>query len=78
MVNRFAVSFWSYAGYHKELQDLAEMVHGILQKMKSPVPDGLSFITYYELIWGTDKIMEVNAHKIGMASSNKILLISLF
>lgn len=59
LVNRFAVSFWSYAGYHKELQDLAEMVHGILQKMKSPVPDGLSFIRYYEQIWGTDKIMEV-------------------
>lgn len=59
LVNRFAVSFWSYAGYDKELQDLTEMVHGILQKMKSPVPDGLSFITYYEQIWGTERIMEV-------------------
>lgn len=59
LVNRFAVGFWAYAGYDEELHDLEKLLSGILQKMKSPVPDNLSFTAYYEQIWNTDQIMEV-------------------
>lgn len=59
LVNRFAVAFWAYAGYHEELHNLEKVLSGILQKMKCPVPDNLSFTAYYEQIWDTDQIMEV-------------------
>lgn len=59
LVNRFAVGIWKYAGYEKELKSLQKMLSEILQNMKSPVPDNMSFIDFYESIWGTDQIMEV-------------------
>lgn len=59
LVNRFATGFWAYAGYHEELDHLEKMLGKILQKMKCPVPDHLSFDAYYEQIWNTDQIMEV-------------------
>lgn len=59
LVNRFAVGFWEYAGYHEELYTLEKMLREILHKMKCPVPDDLSFIAYYEQIWDTSQIMEV-------------------
>lgn len=62
LVNRFAVSFWRYAGYEKELKSLKKMLNEILQKMKNPVPDHMSFIEYYEQIWETDRIMEVSIY----------------
>lgn len=62
LVNRFAVSIWEYAGYEKELKILQKMLNEILQKMKSPVPDNMSFIDYYEQIWETDRIMEVSIY----------------
>lgn len=59
LVNRFAVGIWKYAGYEKELIILQKMLREILQNIKSPVPDNMSFIDFYESIWGTDQIMEV-------------------
>lgn len=59
LVNRFAVGFWSYAGYDAELRDLEKMLQEILQKIPCPVPEGLSFTEFYEQIWHTDQIMEV-------------------
>lgn len=59
LVNTFAVSLWKYAGYEKELKSLHKMLSEILQRIKNPVPDNMSFTDYYEQIWETDKIMEV-------------------
>lgn len=59
LVNRFAVSIWQYAGYEDELKNLQKMIEEILSRIKNPVPDTLSFMDYYEQIWGTDDIMEV-------------------
>ena len=59
LVNRFAVSIWRYAGNETELKNLQEMLDEILQRIKDPVPNDMSFIDYYEQIWGTDMIMEV-------------------
>ena len=62
LVNRFAVSIWRYAGYEKQLQGLQEMLDEILQKIKNPVPDHMSFADYYEQIWGTEQLMEVSTY----------------
>lgn len=59
LVNRFAVSIWKYAGYEKELKDLRKMLEDILQKIKSPIPEEMSFIEFYEQIWGTEQMMSV-------------------
>lgn len=59
LVNRFAVSIWQYAGYEDELNSLQKMMNEILQRLKDPVPDNMSFTDYYEQIWGTDEIMKV-------------------
>lgn len=58
-VNRFAVSIWQYAGYERELENLQKMIHEILKRIENPVPKHMSFIAYYEQIWGTEKMMEV-------------------
>lgn len=59
LVNRFAVSIWQYAGYEQELDELQKMINEILQRMKTPVPDHMSFTEYYEQIWGTEELMQV-------------------
>lgn len=59
LVNRFAVSIWQYAGYEQELNELQKMINETLQRMKNPVPDHMSFIEYYEQIWGTEELMQV-------------------
>ena len=59
LVNRFAVSIWQYAGYEEELKNLQKMLSEILQRIKGPVPDNMSFTDYYEQIWRTDEIMDV-------------------
>lgn len=59
LVNRFAVSIWQYAGYEEELKSLQKMMNEILQRIEDPVPNKMSFIDYYEQIWGTDEIMKV-------------------
>lgn len=59
LVNRFAVGIWKYAGYEKELKSLQKMLSEILQNIKCPVPDHMSFTEYYESIWGTDQITQV-------------------
>lgn len=59
LVNRFAVSIWRFAGYEQELKDLEKMINEILQRIKDPVPNHMSFTGYYEEIWGTDELMKV-------------------
>lgn len=59
LVNRFAVGIWRYAGYEKELNSLHKMLTEILQNIKNPVPDNMSFTDFYEQIWDTDQITEV-------------------
>ena len=59
LVNDFAVNLWAYAGYEKELKALYKMLNEILERIKNPVPETLSFIDYYGQIWESDKIMEV-------------------
>lgn len=59
LVNRFAVSIWDYAGFEKELRNLKAMLDEILDRIKSPVPAHMSFVDFYEQIWGTDQLMNV-------------------
>lgn len=62
LVNRFAVSIWQYAGYEDELRSLQKMMNEVLQRIKNPVPDNMSFTDYYEQIWETDEIMKVEIY----------------
>ena len=59
LVNRFAVSIWQYAGYEQELKTLQKMLSEMLQRIKNPVPENMSFTDYYEQIWATDEIIKV-------------------
>lgn len=59
LVNNFAVSIWQYAGYEEALKNLHKMINEILQRIKDPVPNHMSFADFYEQLWGTDQIMDV-------------------
>ena len=58
-MNRFAVNIWRYAGCEQELKSLQEMINEILQRINNPVPAHMSFIEYYEQLWGTEELVQV-------------------
>ena len=58
-VNEFAVAYYRYAGEAERLEELRNILQGIIDQMPSPVPDGETFLSFYERIWNTDEIMQV-------------------
>ena len=58
-VNEFAVSYYRYAGETERLAELKNILQGVVDQMPSPIPDGETFIAFYERIWGTEALMNV-------------------
>lgn len=58
-VNEFAVAYYRYAGESERLGELQGILQGIIDQMPSPVPEGETFLSFYERIWGTEELMQV-------------------
>ena len=61
-VNEFAVSYWRQVGCGERIEELREMLEHILQDVPSPVPEGEAFEAYFEKIWETDALDDVNVY----------------
>lgn len=58
-VNEFAVAYYRYAGESERLGELQGILQEIIDQMPSPVPEGETFLSFYERIWGTEELMQV-------------------
>lgn len=58
-VNQFAVSYWRYVGCEDKIEELKELLEGIITNIPSPVPEKMSFTEYFESIWGTELLNNV-------------------
>ena len=59
LVNKFAVSYWKTRGFDDRLTELRAMLEETLKAFPCPVPEGETFIGWYEKIWGTEQLMSV-------------------
>lgn len=57
--NEFAVAYWKYIGEEKRIKELENILKGIISNIDSPVPSDISFVEYYESIWGTELLNNV-------------------
>ena len=57
-VNEFAVAYYRYAGESERLGELQGILQEIIDQMPSPVPEGETFLSFYERIWGTEELMQ--------------------
>ena len=71
-VNEFAVGYYRYIGDDERLADLQAMLQASIDNMPSPVPEGESFLEFYERIWGTDELMSVMVY--GYLQLNSVLM----
>lgn len=58
-VNEFAVAYWKHMGKEDKIEELGNILKEIMSNMPSPVPDNISFVRYYESIWGTELLNDV-------------------
>lgn len=58
-VNRFAVSYWRFIGADEYLQELKDILEGVLRSLPVPVPREEAFVQYYGRIWGTELLNNV-------------------
>ncbi len=58
-VNEFAVAYWKYIGAETQINELEDILNGIIANIDSPVPSDTSFTEYYESIWGTEVLNNV-------------------
>ena len=70
-VNELAVAYYRYVGDADRLEELRVMLVTILDHMPSPVPDGESFTSFFESIWGTELLMNVMTY--GYFQLNSVL-----
>ena len=70
-VNELAVAYYRYVGDADRLEELRAMLVTILDHMSSPVPDGESFTSFFESIWGTELLMNVMTY--GYFQPNSVL-----
>lgn len=70
-VNELAVAYYRYVGDADRLEELKAMLVTILDHMSSPVPDGESFTSFFESIWGTELLMNVMTY--GYFQLNSVL-----
>ena len=70
-VNEFAVGYYRYIGEDEKLGELNSILNDVIQIIPSPVPDGESFISFYERIWNTDELMNVMVY--GFFQFNSVL-----
>jgi hypothetical protein len=70
-VNELAVSYYRYVGEEDRLEELRVMLVSILNHMPSPVPEGETFTSFFERIWGTELLMNVMTY--GYFQLNSVL-----
>ena len=58
-VNSLAVAYYRYMGDDERLSELKERLDMILSQVPSPVPEGETFVKFYERIWNTEQINNV-------------------
>ena len=71
-VNEFAVGYYRIIGDDARLSDLQAMLQASIDNMPSPVPEGETFLEFYERIWGTDELMSVMVY--GYLQLNSVLM----
>ena len=70
-VNELAVSYYRYVGESDRLAELKSILKAVIDQMPSPVPEGESFTSFFESIWGTDALMNVMTY--GYFQLNSVL-----
>ncbi len=57
--NEFAVAYWKHIGEASRMKELEAMLTEIITNIPSPIPSDMSFVEYYESIWGTETLNNV-------------------
>lgn len=70
-VNELAVAYYRYVGDADRLEELRAMLITVLNHMPSPVPEGETFTSFFESIWGTELLMNVMTY--GYFQLNSVL-----
>ena len=70
-VNELAVGYYRYVGESDRLAELKSILKAVIDQMPSPVPEGESFTSFFESIWGTDALMNVMTY--GYFQLNSVL-----
>ena len=70
-VNELAVSYYRYVGESDRLAELKSILKAVIDQMPTPVPEGESFTSFFESIWGTDALMNVMTY--GYFQLNSVL-----
>ena len=58
-VNEFAVSYYRFIGENEKLNELKTNLQAVIDQVPSPVPEGQTFLSFFESIWGTEQLMDV-------------------
>ena len=58
-VNELAVSYYRYVGEADRLSELEGFLQAVIDQVPSPVPEGQTFTSFFESIWGTDALNNV-------------------
>ena len=58
-VNEFAVSYYRFVGESEKLDELQANLQAVIDQVPCPIPEGQTFISFFESIWGTEQLMNV-------------------
>ena len=58
-VNELAVSYYRYVGEEGRLGELEGFLKAVIDQVPSPVPEGQTFTSFFENIWGTEVLNNV-------------------
>ena len=58
-VNSLAVAYWRFVGCEDKIDELRTILVETIEKVPSPIPNGLSFKEFFQKIWGTEQLNNV-------------------
>lgn len=70
-VNALAVSYYRYIGDSERLSELQGYLQAVIDMVPSPVPEGQTFTSFFESIWGTEALNNVMLY--GFFQLNSVL-----
>ena len=70
-VNELAVSYYRYIGESERLRELEGYLQAVIDMVPSPVPEGQTFTSFFESIWGTEALNNVMMY--GFFQLNSVL-----
>ena len=70
-VNALAVSYYRYIGDSERLSELQSYLQAVIDMVPSPVPEGQTFTSFFESIWGTEALNNVMLY--GFFQLNSVL-----